>query len=207
MSKTQGDLLFNGCKKFIVDLLGEDQLDSVMKDAYKRYDELIEENKDEPKAMDPHTKARIYPAISVFESLLKAGCTREQAAQVIYDHFDYSAKKGAKFLQTLLKIPGLYKKVPSFACKMIHKSFGADAGFQAQTKKLDRTGMHVDMLVCPYHQICQRYGCPEIVKAFCHSDDVAYGHMHPRLIWERTQTLGRGGECCDFIIDIQEKEG
>ena len=204
MSKTNGELLFNGCRQFIVKLAGEAKAETIMKDAYSRYAELLEENKDEPKCMDPHTKARIYPGIAVFESVVKAGYTREEAAKVIYDHFDYSAAKGAKVLRAILKIPGLYKKVPKFAANMIDKSFGADAGFKAVRRKVDETGMHIDMAVCPYNEICKKYGCPEIVKAFCHSDDVAYGHMHPKLIWARTKSLGLGGDCCDFIINVEK---
>ena len=203
MAKTKGDLLFRGCQPLIAALVGQENTPAVMEAAYRRYAALLEENKAEPKAMDPHTKARIYPAISVFEALLAQGCTREQAAQVIYDYYDTSAQKGARALQTLMKLPGLYKKIPRLASSMIRKSFGADAGFSAAVHKVDADGMHIDMLVCPYNDICHKYGCPEIVPAFCHSDDVAYGHMHPRLEWARTKTLGRGGDCCDFIINVK----
>ena len=204
MSKTKGDRLFNGCKPFIVKMYGEEKAEEILKNAYSRYDELLEENKDEPKVMDPHTKARIYPGISVFESLLKEGCSREDAANVIYDFYDTAAKTGAKMLQTILKIPGLYRKVPKFAVKMIDKSFGSAAGFTSVKRKADNEGMHIDMMVCPYDEICRKYGCPEIIKAFCHSDDIAYGNMHPNLIWARTKTLGRGGDCCDFIINVKK---
>ena len=60
----------------------------------------------------------------------------------------------------------------------------------------------MDMLECPYMSICKKYGCPEIVPAFCVSDDVAYGNMHPRLVWGRTKTLGRGDDCCDFKLTV-----
>ena len=203
MGKTKGDRLFKGCRQFVDALVGPETGKTVMENAHRRYAELLEENKEEPKAMDPHTKARIYPAIAVFESLLDAGCSREEAAKVIYDFYDLFARKGGKILQTLLKAPGLYKKIPKVACGMIDKSFGADAGFTSVQRKVDQNGMHIDMLVCPYNDICRKYGCPEIIPAFCHSDDMAYGHMHPKLIWARTQTLGRGGDCCDFIIRVK----
>ena len=61
----------------------------------------------------------------------------------------------------------------------------------------------MDMLECPYMNICRKYGCPEIVPAFCASDDVAYGNMHPKLVWGRTKTLGRGDECCDFKLTVK----
>ena len=204
MAKTKGDRLFHGCKQFIVALVGAEAADAVLDRAYRRYEELLEENKDEPPIMDPHTKARIYPAISVFESLLEAGRTREEAAQVIYDFYDLYAQKGGSMLRGILKLPGLYRRVPQIACRMIDKSFSAAAGFTAAKRRVDGDGMHIDMLVCPYNDICRRYGCPEIIPAFCHSDDMAYGHMHPKLIWARTQTLGRGGNCCDFIIHVKK---
>lgn len=203
MKKTKGDLLFNGCKEIISHLVKEDALTRIMDNAYKRYDELLFENKDEPKVMDAHTKARIYPAISVFEALVKEGFSRKEASDIIYQFYDVSAAKGAKFLQGLLKLPGLYKKVPKFASSMVKKGFGENAGFRFKEYATPKNEMHIDMLVCPYHEICKKYACPEIVKAFCHSDDVAYGHMHPKLSWERSGTLGRGDQLCDFIIKVK----
>ena len=41
----------------------------------------------------------------------------------------------------------------------------------------------------------------EITRAFCDGDDAGYGHLHPKLIWGRTKTIGRGGDCCDFLLE------
>ena len=60
------------------------------------------------------------------------------------------------------------------------------------------------MLVCPYFETCKKYGCPELTRFFCKSDDITYGNLHPRLVWHRTQILGTGGECCDFRLFIRE---
>ena len=67
----------------------------------------------------------------------------------------------------------------------------------------------VDMMKCPYHDTCAEYGCPELCRCFCDSDDVSYTGLHPKLIWERSMTLGRGNDRCDFLhenhkIDAQE---
>ena len=34
--------------------------------------------------------------------------------------------------------------------------------------------------------------------------DAGYGHLHPKLIWGRTKTIGRGGDCCDFLLAYKE---
>ena len=42
---------------------GSEKTKAIMDKAWKRYEELIEENKDEPKAYYTHTRQRIYPGI------------------------------------------------------------------------------------------------------------------------------------------------
>ena len=36
------------------------------------------------------------------------------------------------------------------------------------------------------------------------ADEPTAWHIHPKLIWGRTQTLGKGGSCCDFKISIKQ---
>ena len=69
--------------------------------------------------------------------------------------------------------------------------------------RTEQEEMCFDMLACPYQDTCVKYGCPEIVAGFCRADDEAYGHMHPKLKWGRTKTLGQGGDCCDFRLTIE----
>lgn len=40
-------------------------------------------------------------------------------------------------------------------------------------------------------------GAPELTVLYCNTDDWL-AELMPRVGWERTQTLGRGGPCCDF---------
>lgn len=37
--------------------------------------------------------------------------------------------------------------------------------------------------------------------------DRGYGDLHPKLIWGRTKTIGRGGNCCDFLLQYREQKG
>ncbi|MBQ6608822.1 MAG: L-2-amino-thiazoline-4-carboxylic acid hydrolase [Oscillospiraceae bacterium] len=43
-----------------------------------------------------------------------------------------------------------------------------------------------------------------MVKGFCDADDICYGNMHPKLIWGRTKTIGRGDECCNFLLQYRD---
>lgn len=175
----------------------------VMAFAWARYDALCAENANESKAVKRHTRSRIYPAISVFDALVKFGISREEAALLILDFYMARAQKPARLIRNILKIPCLYKAVPKLFLVCVNRMFGPDAGFKAKHYETKQGCFQLDMLECPYMNICKKYGCPEIVPAFCASDDVAYGNMHPRLIWGRTKTLGRGDACCDFKLTVK----
>ena len=53
------------------------------------------------------------------------------------------------------------------------------------------------------HDTCTEYGCPELCRCFCDSDAISYTGLHPKLIWERSMTLGRGNDRCDFCMKVR----
>ena len=61
-----------------------------------------------------------------------------------------------------------------------------------------------EMTRCPYHDECVRYGCPELCCCFCGNDGISYTGLHPKLIWERSVTLGHGNDRCDFCMKVKK---
>ena len=104
----------------------------------------------------------------------------------------------------LLHIPGLYRLVPGVFVKSTRSVFGPAAGFDSKELQVGNGIWRVDMVKCPYHDTCVAYGCPELCCCFCDSDDISYTGLHPKLIWHRTKTLGRGDDRCDFCIKIMK---
>ena len=51
---------------------------------------------------------------------------------------------------------------------------------------------------CFYLDMFTAYGVPELTALYCRLDDLAYTALSPSIRWERTKTLGRGDDCCDF---------
>jgi hypothetical protein len=51
---------------------------------------------------------------------------------------------------------------------------------------------------CFYLDVLRAYGAPELTPFYCQLDDLAYAEVFPAIRWERTKTLGRGDDCCDF---------
>lgn len=172
-------------------------------DVYRRTAELFDENVSADKALFAHLE-QILPCIAFYETLLKKTASKAEAHDLFEAWAFDELEKIAVFLQMIMKT-GLWRRTPEIFDRLIDKSFGNAAGFR-NVRVDDAKGFARDMLVCPYYETCKKYGCPELTKFFCKSDDITYGNLHPRLVWNRTKTLGTGGDCCDFRLYISEKE-
>jgi len=179
-----------------------DREPKIMEDAWRRYRELLSENSNESKAVKMHTVDRIYPGIAMFDALTANGVSRDDAARFLNDYYKWRSVKMAKLVKRMAAFPGIYKVFPSIFTSMTRKMFGEAAGFKAKFYDVPKGEMRFDMLVCPYYEICKKYGCPEIVPGYCESDDICYSDMHPKLEWGRTRTIGKGGDCCDFKLRV-----
>ena len=51
---------------------------------------------------------------------------------------------------------------------------------------------------CIYLDSLTSYGAPELTPVYCAGDDKLFGALPPSITWERTMTLGRGHDYCDF---------
>lgn len=170
----------------------------------RRLAQLRVENKDASKEKQRHLEEQILPGIAVYETL-KTVMTPEEAFRTVHGYVEAYALSARKMLVGLLRLPELYRLVPGISVRMVHKIFNGAAGVAAKEYRTAGGVMRIDMVKCPYHETCVRYGCPELCACFCDSDDIAYDNMHPKLIWHRTKTLGRGGDCCDFGLKVKGK--
>lgn len=169
-----------------------------------RLQTLRAENAGASKEKKEHLERQILPGIAAYETL-QAVMPKEEALQTVHGYVEQRARKAHKLLTAALRLPGLYRLVPGIFVKSTRTVFGPAAGFAAAELQTDRTTWRIDMTKCPYHDTCVQYGCPELCPCFCDSDDVSYGDLHPRLVWHRTKTLGRGDDCCDFCMKIKDQ--
>jgi hypothetical protein len=51
---------------------------------------------------------------------------------------------------------------------------------------------------CFYHEQLTQLGIPELTRVFCRADDAMAEHFPPYIGYERSMTIGKGGEYCDF---------
>lgn len=102
-----------------------------------------------------------------------------------------------KFVNIILRLPGMKSLFMKLLPKMALKMFGKECGFDYEKPIISKTCLQMDMTFCPYCKYTAILGCPELTFVFCESDSATYGNM-PGIKFERTQTLGTGGTRCDF---------
>ncbi len=168
----------------------------------KRLDKMRTENADVSEEKQFHLERQILPGIAAYETL-QTVMPKEEALNTVHRYVEKRAENMCGKLKGLLHIPCLYRIVPALFTKGMRKMFGEKAGFKSVERQTDGGVWRVDMLKCPYNDTCIQYGCPELCHCFCDSDDITYGHMHSKLIWQRTKTLGRGDDCCDFCVKTE----
>ena len=189
--------------RLLSDKMGKESADWILQRASKRYEELREENPNETKAVRAHTD-KIYPVIGLYEALIQKGINPDQAVSYIDEGLAATAEVSAKQFQTILKFPGLYRLLPRIYHWMTVTNFGEKAGFKAKFYPTDSTRCKFDMTRCVYCEVFKKYGYPQLISCFCHTDDITSGNMHPKLKWNRTKTMGDGADCCDFDIFIKK---
>lgn len=177
-----------------------DQQVQIEKKARALFAYYMKSEADKPKAVTMHTVEKIYPCIAFYKAVSEYTNASEKAYAIVEEHFEKECTITAQKLQKLCRIPFIYKFVPRIMAGIIHRYFGIPSGFEMLNHDTKWNVCHIDMIKCPYFSVCSEHGCPELTTVFCNADDIAYGNMHSKLSWERTKTLGRGHDCCDFIL-------
>lgn len=191
--------------KIVSEDVGKVKAAQIARSAQKRYEALRAENSSDSKELRSHSYKRIYPGIAVYEAMRAEDISQEKAVWYIREYFQRLAAKRVPFFQKVIKTFGLARKFPHLFVAGIKKSCQPNAGFVYELPESHDNEARLNIVRCPYFEICKRYGCPEITSAYCDSDDAGYGNLHPNLIWGRTKTIGHGGDCCDFLLEYKEK--
>jgi len=92
------------------------------------------------------------------------------------------------------KIPGFWTLFTGVFKRVTDKS---DYWICESRKDGDR--FYLDIHKCLWHDTCSEVGYPECCRFFCECDNYTYGGLK-KIGFSRTQTLGTGGEKCDFVM-------
>ena len=179
-------------------------LSLILNDFHHEFNTLALQHHDQNSKIRQHTFLKIYPAVSLYHSLQYNGIPRSEAWDIVADYFYSTAQDYADSMKKMLTIPGLYKLMPLMWKIVTRSQFGTKAGFLYYFYNVGNRRVKFDMTQCTYCKYFKEEGCPELISIFCHMDDIQNEDLHPKLLWNRTKTMGNGDELCDFDLIVKD---
>lgn len=138
-------------------------------------------------------KNTILPRIALYKALNNYGFSMEDSNNHMKNYMlNYIAKSKHNSMVKMEKVPGFYSLYSKIFLKIMRKT-----DLQQSKQKHDAKSFDVTITKCLWHQACVENECPELCHLFCDVDNITYGELN-KIGFTRTQTLGYGGDCCDF---------
>lgn len=138
-------------------------------------------------------KNTILPRIALYKALNNYGFSMEDSNNHMKNYMlNYIAKSKHNSMVKMEKVPGFYSLYSKMFLKIMRKT-----DLQKSKQKHDAKSFDVTITKCLWHQACVENECPELCRLFCDVDNITYGELN-KIGFTRTQTLGYGGDCCDF---------
>ena len=142
----------------------------------------------------------ILPRIALYKAMQESLPEAETHAQMRRYMLERVAAQKHAEMMMMEAIPGFYALYSRIFLRVVRSS-----DLWESEQEHGTNGFSVTMKKCLWHTACVENGCPELCPCFCDSDDIAYDDLHPKLVWHRTKTLGRGNECCNFCLKLAGK--
>lgn len=178
--------------------LPEAQSDALWQQATDRLAGILTRYRSLPKGVHAHTDTYIFPSAAIYLTA-KDAVGQDQAYSIIENAAVALTGAAGRKLAALMRVPGMRSLFIKIWDPMTKKKFGPDSGFQNVFYPKKKGEYRMDIIACPYCRYFAELGCPELTKIFCENDDRGYGNL-PGLKFERTGTLGKGADRCDFCI-------
>lgn len=194
-SKLTKDFKYRFIHRELVKLYGKNSTGRIIALAETSYTDCAALCKDAPKGEWTHLTNTILPTVAIYKALLEID--PENALTSAHTVMMNVCEIGGVFMRGMLTLPGMKGAFMVFLPKMAQKMFGPSCGFRYENYEAGKDTLKMDMTGCPYCRYAKLFGVPELTFIFCDSDFAVYGNL-PGIHFQRTQTLGTGGERCDF---------
>lgn len=177
--------------------LGKTEADEIIDTANGIFDTLKESYPIFSKEEMKHVYGNIFPVIAFYKALRGRGMDSDLAVTILeHGAAKLGIRKGNTY-SAMVRLPGMKSIFLNLFSVGAAKSFGEKAGFCHEVLVKNRNAFEFNITKCPYQFYCEKESCPEITHIFCQNDHYAYGSL-PGIVFLRTQTLGTGGNLCDF---------
>lgn len=170
--------------------------ESLLLSASQYYQKVLNHKLDLKKRFHPILKTRVLPVLAIYRAMLDHHFDQKTALhdlELLFVDMYFSVQLGGiGFLNRTL--PNPFFVIKPFLRLMIRFS---DLPEGQEIKQDTPDCFAIDVHQCFIFDTLKALNAPELTTVFCASDDRLSAEM-TKIDWRRTQTLGRGGEKCDF---------
>jgi hypothetical protein len=145
-----------------------------------------------------HLIEGILPGLAFYQILRESGESQEKALTIIDQAFEQLFSDNQVKLNKLGRLPFIYPILRLYI-KPAMRQYPPE-GWNLEWIQNDNTAIRFNMKSCFYYDTLAKYGAPELTASFCKVDDFIYGNMTPDVKWQRSMTIGKGNEYCDFCF-------
>ena len=171
--------------------------DDIWLDAIKKLGSYYQSYSSLPSGVKMHTDRFIFPAAAIYLAMKDADLP--DAFAIMEKVMKEKSSAMGEQLQKASKVHGFGRFFCSMWRPVSHMMFGKSSGFQNIFYPKAPHEFKMDITACPYNKYLTELGCPELTQLFCKNDEYSYGNING-VKFIRTQTLGTGGDKCDFKI-------
>lgn len=179
-------------ESFLIEKFGIDKGKELFNKQDIKLNEIIKNTKNKSENQQKTLTETILPRIALYK-ILKESFSEDE----VYKHMrkymiDIVAKQKHLSMVKMEKVPAFYLLYSKIFLKVVRTT-----DLWESEQKHDKNSFDVTMKKCLWHTACVENDCAELCPLFCDVDNVTYGELK-KLGFSRTQTLGYGGDCCDF---------
>ena len=179
-------------KRILIWKLGEAKGLKVWNDASAEYDRIMQTEPD----LKHHKGAMAIPSVALYRAFKAHGI---KAEEVLARYGTYMGKKFAKAVHTFSSLPYADRIIWANVDKVLHSSSSEKKGYKRRIVSEPPEMYGVDILSCPFHEVCKKLGAEKAVMSICNMDkEYMKGWYHLR--YERSTAVSEGAECCDYRI-------
>ncbi|MDI3075884.1 L-2-amino-thiazoline-4-carboxylic acid hydrolase [Clostridioides difficile] len=186
--------------KFYKSKINSDYLDEIDKIYKLNFKTMINQiqRKQWTSKQQKRQKNRIIPIIALYKTFLQLGFSNTDAKELTRE----LAKKNALKANKILKIFSLIPQFSKIFRVLFKKGMEGNEIWTSEVLVDKDKELKVDITKCLWKDTCDFFEYPEICEIFCSLDWVVFGKQK-KLELYRTQTLGMGGEKCNFTFKLK----
>jgi hypothetical protein len=186
-------------REFLVRKAGEEQIDAHLEQFRTIYWNLYQHRQiPKNRILRIHLDQAILPVLAFYQVLLPINNgDKQKTIQEIEGVVRTWILKTTRYFISPLRFFSHPFRIFRPGFEIVMKLFPA-AGFDIDYLEKSEDRVAFDIKGCFFFQTLTHYGIPELTPVFCAADEAMAELFPPSICFQRTQTLGRGGACCDF---------